>query len=228
MKTRTFGVEIEVCDFDRQKIILPSGFEWDEEEKIDNTDGSCNKRRGGEINSSPLLYSKESFDLLEGVLAQVFAAGGRISWMVDIHVHIYAGDLSVEQLKNLVFFEYITYPYFRQYCKIEEWNELVYSSKPLITEAKFNAIKESSMLNDMDSKKSVSRQNKIETVTKGEVVSDFNTTMEDVPTTAVNADEMKKPLTKEERERMINPFGVDMTRRGMNKTTSDPNNKFFK
>lgn len=142
MKSRTFGVEIEMCNFDRQAIILPEGFEWDEEEKINNTDSFVDRRFGGEINSSPLIYNEESIDLLQGVLKQVMDAGGKIIWNVDLHVHIYAGDLNVEQLKRLVLFEYCCYPFFKKYCQYQDWNELCRTSKPLITEDKYNQIKE--------------------------------------------------------------------------------------
>ena len=141
MRTRTFGVEIEMCNFDRQAIILPDGFEWDEEEKINNTDSFVDRRYGGEINSSPLIYSDESISLLGSVLRQVMDAGGKIIWNLDLHVHLYAGDLDVEQLKRLVMFEYCCYPFFKKYCRFQEWNELCVTSKPLITDDKYRQVK---------------------------------------------------------------------------------------
>lgn len=142
IKTRTFGVEIEMCNFDRQAIVLPQGFEWDEEEKINNTDSFVDSRFGGEINSSPLIYNEESISLLESVLKQVMACGGKIIWNLDLHVHIYAGDLDIKQLKRLVLFEYCCYPYFKRYCQFQDWNELCVTSKPKISESKYLQIKE--------------------------------------------------------------------------------------
>ena len=151
IKTRTFGVEIEMCNFDRQAIILPNGFEWDEEEKINNTDSFIDKRYGGEINSSPLIYNEESIDLLKGVVKQVMDAGGKIIWNLDLHVHLYAGDLNVEQLKRLIMFEYCCYPFFKKYCKFQDWNELCITSKPLITEDKYMQIKDASDISGLKS-----------------------------------------------------------------------------
>ena len=104
---------------------------------------------------------------------------------------------------------------------------LLKDKKDIKREEKFKSIKENSLLNDMDNKKDISSTNKIESVTKGEVASNFNSTVDNKTIEKANADEMKKPLTKEERERLINPFGVDMTRRGMTKEV-DSNKKFFK
>ena len=149
INTRTFGVEIEMSNFDKQKITLPSGFEWDEEEKINNTDSCVDSRFGGEINSSPLTLCDASFSLLENVLKQVMDAGGKIVWNLDLHVHIFAGDLDVECLKKLVMFEYCCYPYFKRYCQYQEWNELCRTSKPLITEAKYNEIKNATSISEL-------------------------------------------------------------------------------
>lgn len=105
---------------------------------------------------------------------------------------------------------------------------LLKDKKDIKTEEKFSSIKESSVLNGIDSKKEATTENMIESVTKSEVATNFNTKIENNSSSElVNAEEMKKPLTKEERERLINPFGVDLTRRGITKE-SNQNNKFFK
>ena len=54
IKTRTFGVEIEMCNLDRSKVVLPEGYSWSKDEEIVNTDGSSNKKFGGEVNTPPL------------------------------------------------------------------------------------------------------------------------------------------------------------------------------
>ena len=53
IKTRTFGVEIEMCNLDRSKVVLPEGYSWSKDEEIVNTDGSSNKKFGGEVNTPP-------------------------------------------------------------------------------------------------------------------------------------------------------------------------------
>lgn len=149
IKTRTFGVEIEMCNFDRTKISLPNGFVWDEEEKINNTDSFIDKRYGGEVNSPPMLYNKESMSILREVLNQMLDAGGKIIWNIDIHVHIYSGDLELDSLKSLISFEYYCYPYFKKYCQFQDWNELCPTSKPLITEQKYLEIKKAKSIQDL-------------------------------------------------------------------------------
>ena len=52
------------------------------------------------------------------------AAGGRLKWSIYTHVHIYVGDLSVDQIKKVFLFFYVCYPYFKQYAKISECDEL--------------------------------------------------------------------------------------------------------
>ena len=54
IKTRTFGIEIEMCNLERSKVSLPSGYKWSSEEEIVNTDGSSNKQFGGEVNTPAL------------------------------------------------------------------------------------------------------------------------------------------------------------------------------
>ena len=34
IKTRTFGVEIEMCNLDRSKVSLPTGYSWSKDEDI--------------------------------------------------------------------------------------------------------------------------------------------------------------------------------------------------
>ena len=102
IKNRTFGIEIEMCNLERAKVTLPEGYSWSKEESIDNTDCSSNKQFGGEVNTPPLHLCclKELHDL-RSVYESMVAAGGKIKWSIDTHVHIYVGDLSVDQLKKV-------------------------------------------------------------------------------------------------------------------------------
>lgn len=138
--TRTFGVEIEMCDFDRSKVILPDGFEWNKEEGIYNTDAICCKTHGGEINTPPMIFCQESLDQIKFIYDQLKEAGGQLKWSIDTHVHVYGGDLSLEQVKRLIKFQYLTYPYFKQYSKLGDWDEIALHGKPLMTEAKYKAL----------------------------------------------------------------------------------------
>ena len=88
IKTRTFGIEIEMCNLDRQKVSLPDGYSWSKDEDIVNTDGSENKRFGGEVNTPPLcLKSMKQLHDLKSVYESMVAAGGRMKWSIDTHIH---------------------------------------------------------------------------------------------------------------------------------------------
>ena len=88
-------------------------------------------------------------------------------------------------------------------------------------EKKFRNIKEKSMLNEIDSKVNISKENKINTVMSGEPSEVGETVKKKNP-------EFERAMTKEERERNSNPFGVDMSRRKPGNKKYDENNKFFK
>lgn len=141
IKTRTFGVEIEMCNLDRSKVFLPDGYSWSKDEDIVNTDGSCNKKFGGEINTPPLhVCSLKGLHNLRSVYESMVDAGGKIKWTVYTHIHIYAGDLSVEQLKKVFLFFCICYPYFKKYAQISKWDEMVPILMPPPTEKYYQGV----------------------------------------------------------------------------------------
>lgn len=124
IKTRTFGIEIEMCNFERAKISLPPDYSWSAEEEIVNTDGSSNKKFGGEVNTPPLRLCMKDLHGLKSVYESMVDAGGVIKWTTYTHVHIYAGDLSVDQLKKVWLFFYICYSFIKKYVHLSEWDEL--------------------------------------------------------------------------------------------------------
>ena len=140
IKDRTFGIEIEMCNLDRQKVSLPAGYSWSKDEEIVNTDGTCNKKFGGEVNTPPLRLCMKDLHELKGVYQSMVNAGGKIKWSVYTHIHIYAGDLTVDQLKNVFLFFYICYPFIKRYAKISEWDEMVFNLMPTPTEKYFKGV----------------------------------------------------------------------------------------
>jgi len=141
IRTRTFGIEIEMCNLERAKVTLPEGYSWSKEESIDNTDCSSNKQFGGEVNTPPLHLCclKELHDL-RSVYESMVAAGGRLKWSIYTHVHIYVGDLPVDQVKKVFLFFYVCYPYIKQYAKISEWDELISIAMPTPTEKYYEGV----------------------------------------------------------------------------------------
>ncbi|MBD5319371.1 MAG: hypothetical protein HDS07_00500 [Bacteroides sp.] len=150
IKTRTFGIEIEMCNLERAKVSLPPGYSWSEEEEIVNTDGSSNKKFGGEVNTPPLRLCMNDLHGLKSVYESMVNAGGVIKWTVDTHVHIYAGDITVEQLKKVWLFFYTCYPFLKKFAKISEWDELAYNCQPLPTEKYYRAVLEAKTFDDLN------------------------------------------------------------------------------
>lgn len=141
IKKRTFGIEIEMCNLERAKVSLPVGFSWSKDEQIFNTDATTSKKFGGEVNTPPLhLCSQKELHELHSVYESMVEAGGKIKWSIDTHVHIYAGDLSVEQLKKVFLFFYVCYPFFKEYAHISEWDELVGNAQPLPTQKYYDGV----------------------------------------------------------------------------------------
>ena len=151
IKTRTFGVEIEMCNLDRQLVTLPDGYSWSKDEEIVNTDGSSNKRFGGEVNTPPLrIISLDDLHSLKSVYDSMREAGGKIKWTTYTHVHLYAGDLTVEQIKKVFLFFYVCYPYVKRYTKLSDWDELTFNCQPLPTEKYFKGVLEAETFKDLE------------------------------------------------------------------------------
>jgi len=151
LRTRTFGIEIEMCNLDRQLVTLPDGYSWSKDEDIVNTDGSENKKYGGEVNTPPLsLCSMKDLHDLKSVYESMVNAGGRMKWSIDTHVHIYVGDLEVEQLKKVWLFFYICYPYFKRYAHISDWDELTFNCKPRPTEKFYDGVLNAQSFDDIN------------------------------------------------------------------------------
>lgn len=139
-----------MCNLERSKVSLPEGYSWSKDEQIYNTDGSTNKSFGGEVNTPPLHICclKELHDL-RSVYESMVVAGGKIKWSIDTHVHIYAGDLSVDQIKKVFLFFYVCYPYFKKYAHISDWDELVFNAQPVPTEKYFEGVKNAQTFDEL-------------------------------------------------------------------------------
>lgn len=141
IKTRTFGVEIEMCNLDRSKVILPDGYTWSKDEDIVNTDGSENKRYGGEVNTPPLhICNLGELHKLKSVYQSMVEAGGKMKWSIDTHIHIYVGDVTFDQLKKVFLFFYLCYPHIKRYANISDWDEIAFNCKPKPTEKFYEGV----------------------------------------------------------------------------------------
>lgn len=150
IQDRTFGIEIEMCNLERSKVSLPEGYSWSKDEQIYNTDGSTNKSFGGEVNTPPLhICCLKDLHDLRSVYESIVVAGGKIKWSIDTHVHIYAGDLPVDQIKKVFLFFYVCYPYFKKYAHISDWDELVFNAQPVPTEKYFEGVKNAQTFDEL-------------------------------------------------------------------------------
>lgn len=150
IRTRTFGIEIEMCNLERAGVSLPPGYKWSAEEEIVNTDGSSNKKFGGEVNTPPLRLCMKDLHELRSVYESMVKAGGVIKWTTYTHIHIYAGDLTVEQLKKVWLFFYICYPFIKRYTGLSDWDELAFNCQPLPTEKYFEAVKAAQTFDELN------------------------------------------------------------------------------
>ena len=150
IQDRTFGIEIEMCNLERSKVSLPEGYSWSKDEQIYNTDGSTNKSFGGDVNTPPLhICCLKDLHDLRSVYESMVVAGGKIKWSIDTHVHIYAGDLPVDQIKKVFLFFYVCYPYFKKYAHISDWDELVFNAQPVPTEKYFEGVKNAQTFDEL-------------------------------------------------------------------------------
>ena len=138
---RTFGMEIEMCNVDRTRVSLPPGYTWSSDEQIFNTDGQVSRQYGGEVNTPPLRLCEESFDEIRHIYAEMVRCGGKLKWSIDTHVHIYAGDLTLEELKRVFYFTYFLTPYINQHDNWGDWNDKVFNCQPAITESYYERVK---------------------------------------------------------------------------------------
>ncbi len=146
---RTFGLEVEMCNVDRQAVSLPAGYSWSKDEQIFNTDGSVSPRYGGEVNTPPLRLCWKDRDDLVYLYDEMTRHGGKLKWSIDTHVHIYAGDLTLEELKRVFYFTYFLTPYINQHNNWGDWNDKVSNCQPAITESYYERIKACETFQDL-------------------------------------------------------------------------------
>lgn len=122
--TRTIGFELEIPDVERSAVTLPSGYSWSKDEQITNTDGikySASAKFGGEVNTRPLRICQKDRKELKNFLQSCYANKGKIAWGFGYDMHIYAGDCTIEQIKNLWIFGYYADSFIRKVCNLGEW-----------------------------------------------------------------------------------------------------------
>lgn len=146
---RTFGMEIEMCNVDRTRVSLPPGYSWSSDEQIFNTDGQISKQYGGEVNTPPLRLCWKDAEDVRHVYEEMKRCGGKLKWSIDTHIHIYAGDLTLDELKRIFFFTYFLTPYINQHNNWGDWNDKVFNCQPAITESYYERVKKCETIQEL-------------------------------------------------------------------------------
>jgi len=116
---RTFGLEIEYANVEKAKVVMPSGFVWDEEEVVHNSDGTrgtSTYKYGGEINTPPMCLRHKDLDNLKYLIDSCVENGAYGIRDLALQVHIWVGDLSVEKIKDIFYLTYYTSGILKELC----------------------------------------------------------------------------------------------------------------
>lgn len=128
---RTFGMELEFADGDKQRISLPVGYKWTDNKltMMNNSDGSAvthHGQFGGEINTRPYHYCVEDLQELKGFIKTMKDAGSYLMWNEGFDAHLYIKDMDLNVIKRMFVLSYYTAYPIKRIFDIAEWWETKY------------------------------------------------------------------------------------------------------
>lgn len=128
---RTFGLELEFADGDKEKIPLPAGYKWTDNKltMMNNSDGSAvthHGQFGGEINTRPYHYCIEDLQELKAFIQTMKDAGSYLMWNEGFDAHLYVRDMDLDVLKRMFALSYYTAYPIKRIFDIAEWWETKY------------------------------------------------------------------------------------------------------
>lgn len=128
---RTFGLELEFADGDKEKIPLPIGYKWTDNKltMMNNSDGSAvthHGQFGGEINTRPYHYCMEDLQELKNFIQTMKDAGSYLMWNEGFDAHLYVRDMDLDILKRMFALSYYTAYPIKRIFDIAEWWETKY------------------------------------------------------------------------------------------------------
>lgn len=128
---RTFGLELEFADGDKEKIPLPQGYKWTDNKltMMNNSDGSSvthHGQYGGEINTRPYHYCEEDLQELKEFIQTMRDAGSYLMWNEGFDAHLYIRDMDLSVLKRMFALSYYTAYPIKRIFDIAEWWETKY------------------------------------------------------------------------------------------------------
>ncbi|MBR6262721.1 MAG: amidoligase family protein [Prevotella sp.] len=133
---RTFGIEWELADVVRASVEMPDGFVWDKDEIVQNTDMSEGRKTvpiGGELNTDPMHLCHKDFARLKQFIDSARQNGAQAIRDLALQVHIYIGDLTVDEVKNIFYLSYYTSGLLKEICHTPEYSDLqIYRPSPTL------------------------------------------------------------------------------------------------
>lgn len=133
---RTFGIEWELADVVREAVDMPDGFVWDKDEIVQNTDMSEGRKTvpiGGELNTDPMHLCHKDFARLKQFIDSARLNGAQAIRDLALQVHIYIGDLTVDEVKNIFYLSYYTSGLLKEICHTPEYSDLqIYRPSPTL------------------------------------------------------------------------------------------------
>lgn len=128
---RTFGMELEFADGEKQRIPLPSGYKWTDNKltMMNNSDGSAvthHGQFGGEINTRPYHYCMEDLQELKDFIQSMKDAGSYLMWNEGFDAHLYIRDMDLDVIKRMFVLSYYTAYPIKRIFDIAEWWETKY------------------------------------------------------------------------------------------------------
>ena len=131
ISNRTFGMELEFADGDKEKIPLPPGYKWTDNKltMMNNSDGSAvthHGQFGGEINTRPYNYCIEDLQELKDFIQKMKDAGSYLMWNEGFDAHLYVRDMDLDILKRMFALSYYTAYPIKRIFDIAEWWETKY------------------------------------------------------------------------------------------------------
>ena len=128
---RTFGLELEFADGDKEKIPLPIGYKWTDNKltMMNNSDGSAvthHGQFGGEINTRPYHYCMDDLQELKNFIQTMKDAGSYLMWNEGFDAHLYVRDMDLDILKRMFVLSYYTAYPIKRIFDIAEWWETKY------------------------------------------------------------------------------------------------------
>ena len=115
---------------------MPDGFVWDKDEIVQNTDMSEGRKTvpiGGELNTVPMHLCHADFAKLKAFIESARLHSAQAIRDLALQVHIYIGDLTVEEVKNIFYLSYYTSGLLKVICQTPEYSDLqIYRPSPTL------------------------------------------------------------------------------------------------